>query len=278
MRPLRVTNIQRGCVYDGPGVRTTVFLKGCPLRCPWCCNPETQSFEQELFIDDEKCLYNKGISSRLCAECIRLGGTRYVDECPLGVAEKVSYDYSTEELHSTLLKDKSLYERANGGVTFSGGEPLLYANQLIPLLDILNREGISIAIETTLVSSKKVVETVVQYIQCWIIDLKLQPQLLLYDTEYLNQLKDNLFFLSGKDTVFRLVFVDEMLPEKETVLKRLVFFKIFEVELLLCHNLGQKKYVRLGRESKNYSASKDKAVVFLDYLNKNKIKSILLTI
>lgn len=74
MKSLEVTNIQRGCVYDGPGVRTTVFLKGCSLCCPWCCNPETITREDAFYIDNSKCLKYQGISSSICNACEKYGG------------------------------------------------------------------------------------------------------------------------------------------------------------------------------------------------------------
>ena len=207
---LRVINIQRGCVYDGPGVRTTVFLKGCSLHCPWCCNPETISYEEQWFIDDRKCVLRQGRSSQLCAPCERQDGTRSIQSCPYGVVEPTSYDYSTEELLEILLKDKELYKESHGGVTFSGGEPLLQSEELVTILSKLKGLNVHIVLETTLVASEKAINLVLPYVDLYIIDLKLQPQMKLSDRSYLGSIKNKLSLMRDKQKCFRLVFVDEV--------------------------------------------------------------------
>ena len=172
MKQLRVTNIQSGCVYDGPGVRTTVFLKGCSLHCPWCCNPETISYEKQWFIDDRKCVSRQGLCSELCNPCVRLNGVRSIHSCPYGVAEPAFHDYSPEKLLEILLKDNELYKESHGGVTFSGGEPLLQSEELVNLLNLLKGFGIHIAIETTLFASTEALAVVLPYVDFYIIDLK----------------------------------------------------------------------------------------------------------
>lgn len=133
---LKITNIQRGCVYDGPGVRTTVFLRGCTYRCPWCCNPETIS-ERDHYLDWAKCQDYKGRTSTLCDSCERLGGKKPLSECPFGVYEKTYKEYDAKSLERELEKDYELMRASGGGVTFSGGEPLLFAKELEPILESL---------------------------------------------------------------------------------------------------------------------------------------------
>lgn len=278
MKPLRVTNIQRGCVYDGPGVRTTVFLKGCSLRCPWCCNPETQLFEEEWFVDNEKCLKNRGIPSALCLNCVRYGGKETENSCPFGVAEKTSNDYESNELFDILLKDFSLFTQTNGGITFSGGEPLLYSNSILPLLVNLKAFGVSIALETSLTSPLDSIRLLLPYVDYWIVDLKLQPQLLLYDLNYLNRIKNNLDILRDKYVLYRMVFVDKMLEDTKTVIDCLKQLGVESVELLSCHDLGEKKYLKLSRKFCSYSADQTNTSLFARILNNNGIKSSLLAI
>lgn len=278
MKPLRVTNIQRGCVYDGPGVRTTVFFKGCPLRCPWCCNPETQQFEEEWFVDNEKCLKNRGVPSRLCLNCVRYGGKETEHSCPFGVAENTSNDYESKELLEILLKDYSLFTQTNGGITFSGGEPLLYSDSILPLLVNLKAFGVNIVLETSLISPQDNILLLLPYVDCWIVDLKLQPQLFLYDLKYLNRMKNNLDVLRDEYVLYRMVFVDKMLEDAKTVINCLEQLGVESVELLSCHDLGKKKYLKLSREFYSYSADQTNARLFARIINDNGINSSLLAI
>ena len=224
---IRVTSIQRGCVYDGPGVRTTVFLKGCTMSCPWCCNPETISSAEEYFIDDTKCLQLKGISSKLCEFCIRNSGTRSLSECPFGVAVPVSKDYTPEELFEILARDFSIMRNSGGGVTFSGGEPLLQIDVLEPLLLKLIDNGIHIVIETTLFIPLLNILKASMYVNLFIVDLKLQPLHKLYKNEaYIATLDNTIKKLGYNKTLFRVVFINEMSDDLEYTLDVIKKLKI----------------------------------------------------
>lgn len=115
---MTITNIQRFSLHDGPGIRTTVFLKGCSIRCPWCSNPENINHQIEKYVKDGK----EGFYGK---------------------------EYSVDEVLKEVLKDKIFYED-NGGVTFSGGEALLYAKELLPLMEQIKQNNISIAVESSL--------------------------------------------------------------------------------------------------------------------------------
>ena len=275
LRVLRVTNIQRGCVNDGPGVRTTVFLKGCPLCCPWCCNPETQSYEKDYFVDDSKCLKLNGIPSKLCRLCERNGGSVPLLDCPFGVVDETSCDYNTEELMSQLIKDETLFLESTGGVTFSGGEPLFQAESLLPILKKLKQKKVNVALETTLFSSKEKLTSVLDYVDCFIVDLKFQPQMYLYNNDYFNILKNNYLALIDKEVVNRMVFVNEMASVREDILSKLKILDISTIEVLMCHNLGEKKYYKLGLVNKNYEANSLLAKEFVASLVINGINAKL---
>ena len=116
---VRITNIQHFSLDDGPGIRTTIFLKGCNLTCPWCCNPENINFEIENYIHNNQ-------------------------------KESFGYDIPLEELEKEILKDEVFYSENDGGVTFSGGEPLLQIKELEPLLKSLRSKNINICFETAL--------------------------------------------------------------------------------------------------------------------------------
>lgn len=243
---LDVCAIQRGCVYDGPGIRTTVFLRECPFRCPWCCNPESIYVDKTQFIDNDRCLRLKGLTSNICNLCERNGGKRPLSDCPLGVCYPVSKKYNEKELISTLLKDKSLYKESGGGVTFSGGEPLLHTTALLPVLDALCRQGISVFFESTLMVEERELDDVLPYAEGFIVDLKLQPEMCLHSESYLGCILKRLKQLRGRKLLYRMVFVNSMQPYAKEVGLVLSQMGIDSIELLKCHNLAIRKYARLG--------------------------------
>lgn len=271
MKPLRITNIQRGCVLDGPGVRTTVFLKGCSLRCPWCCNPEAISFDEQFYLNNDKCLLQKGIVSRICDICERNGGEHSITDCPFGVAEAVSTDYDINPLIEILIKDVALFRETQGGVTFSGGEPVLYAQELAPILTKLKENDINIAFETSLVVPEVNISLLRPYVDYWIVDLKLQPQMKLYSEEYMGLISNNLYYITYANAWFRMVFVDEMFAERKMVINRLHQLSVGKLELLCCHNIALNKYLRLNLKNEYYCADYNKACQLADYLRSGDI-------
>ena len=156
---LNVTEIQRFCMHDGPGVRTTVFLKGCPLNCKWCHNPETKKAKSELLFYKNKCI--------LCGECVLACKTfaqsvtddikinrlkcvscfNCVKNCPTGALSKSGESMAIDEILSVVKKDKAFYGE-KGGVTLSGGEPFMQGEGVVELLDKCKQNGISTAVET----------------------------------------------------------------------------------------------------------------------------------
>ena len=272
---IRATNIQRGCVYDGPGVRTTVFLKGCTMKCPWCCNPETISSEADYFIDDSKCQLRKGIHSKLCVSCERNGGNQTISLCPFGVCEPTSHDYSVSELFEILSKDFDLMRSSGGGVTFSGGEPLLQIDALEPLLELLNNEGINIAFETTLTTNVESVEKAVNYADTMIVDVKLQPQHPLYNNKsYIKRLSNmlNICRENNQHVIFRLVFTDDMLNNSINTVSVLKTLNMDSIELLKCHNLGNNKYTKLNFSNADCTASFESLESFAVILGNENIR------
>lgn len=217
-----VTNIQRFCLHDGPGIRTTVFFKGCNLRCPWCSNPENLSFEIENYeYKNEKGTYG--------------------------------YEIDLQSLEKELLRDKTFYE-TGGGVTFSGGEALFQFNKIKDLLSNLKKQRINMCVETALTVPSDLVDIAIEYMDEFIIDIKI------LDKDNINKINGNIeLFISNINKIFNakknVTFRIPMAPnyiytEKniECILKFLEKYKPNKVEIFKIHNLADKKYKTLGKK------------------------------
>lgn len=155
-----IGNINRYALHDGPGIRTTVFFKGCTLHCPWCHNPELISTEPEIAFYPERCI-SCGDCQAVCPqEAVDLQNENHIDRrrcngcglcvesCPADALTLIGREYELEELVEILLRDRLFYERSGGGVTLSGGEPTQQLLFVSALLDRLRREKIHTTIET----------------------------------------------------------------------------------------------------------------------------------
>ena len=168
----RYFSIEEFSVYDGPGIRTTVFLKGCPLRCSWCHNPEGQSHEIEIVRSPNGC--------RGCKECERLAEcddgkmrftTESIDACPLSLLRVCGKDTEPEELCTLLLKNERILKNG-GGVTFSGGEPLAQSEFVFECLSLL-RGKLHTAIQTCGYCSEEVFAKALSLADYFLFDLKI---------------------------------------------------------------------------------------------------------
>ena len=157
-----VFNVQRYSIHDGPGIRTTVFLKGCPLCCAWCHNPEGMSPRPEIVVVESRCA-GCGECRRACPFGVSLGGegalpTHHeqcqlcgacVEACPTGARQMIGRTMNVPEVLQEILKDRLFYESSGGGVTFSGGEPLLQPHFLCALLEACRTHRLHTALDTT---------------------------------------------------------------------------------------------------------------------------------
>lgn len=210
-----VTAIQRLCLHDGPGVRTTVFLKGCLLDCPWCCNPETKNATPDCYTDGQ------AIVRRL----------------------------SSDQLFEKIIADLD-YFGTDGGVTFSGGEPLLQAQRLLPLLRKLKDHGVSICFETALYAPTACIELINSWVDHYIVDFKVIGSPFLKHNCHLDiDFEQNLSYLSRKVYKVRMVLIRGITDTVENVnelTKIVAQYNLPDPEFLQYHLLGTKKAERLG--------------------------------
>lgn len=180
---LRVTEIQRFCMHDGPGLRTTVFLKGCPLRCAWCHNPETQKYNKELLFYHNKCIacstcvnvcphgvhiieeqhtLDRG-KCALCGECINVCPTKAVDIC--------GREMEIGNILTLIEQDRAFYGHI-GGVTLSGGEPFAQKENTVALLKACKEKGFHTAIETCGYADTDVLRSAMPFVDLFLWDVK----------------------------------------------------------------------------------------------------------
>ena len=176
-----VTDIQKYSVHDGPGMRTNVFLKGCLLRCRWCCNPEAMLIKNVLMYDPKRCIgcgacagvcptgaaKDMGLDRELCTGCGKCEEICYAEARYLKVREMTS-----EEVVEEVLKDKIFYDRTGGGVTFSGGEAAYQIDFLEETLKLCKEKGINTAIETCGCMPWKNYERILPYLDVILYDIK----------------------------------------------------------------------------------------------------------
>ena len=158
-----IFDIQRFSVHDGPGIRTTVFMKGCSLRCGWCHNPEGLCMEPQVQFFKEHCI-----------GCGRCGGQRElenVSKCPAGALKRVGKNYTPEELLEEVLADLDFYG-VDGGVTFSGGECLLQADFVAHMLERLKDRGVTTAVDTCGNVPWENIEKTLPWCDTWLYDIK----------------------------------------------------------------------------------------------------------
>ena len=265
----KIFDIQRFSVHDGPGIRTTVFLKGCPLSCLWCHNPESKSAKSEIMLHGKKCIG--------CLECVRaceLGLHSFTEEgehlirrseCTLctkcaqacvGAIEICGKDNSAEAIIETVLKDRDFYKNSGGGMTLSGGEPLMQPEFAKELLSLAKAEGINTAIETSGYASFDAIEAIIPYTDLFLWDVKETDceRHKLYTGVSNERILENLRRLSaaGASIVLRCPIIPGYNDREEHLLAigRLAeeLDGVIRVDIEPYHPLGKSKALSVGKE------------------------------
>jgi len=268
MNRATVADIKRFAVHDGDGIRTTVFLKGCPLKCVWCHNPESIGFRPQLAYYKDKCI--------TCGECVSVcpygahtltrdghsfqrnlctGCGRCENVC-LGEALKLyGREMTVEQLLPLLLEDKDFYAASGGGVTLSGGECLMQPDFCAELLYALKCEGIHTAVDTCGFVSREALDKVIPYTDIFLYDIKaMDEKVHITCTGQSNRLiLDNIQYINsfGKLIEVRVPYVpgfnDDQIPHIGSFLKTLE--NVRAVKLLPYHNYASGKYTALDMEN-----------------------------
>ena len=263
---IRVSNIQRFATHDGPGIRTTVFLKGCPLHCPWCSNPETWKYEKVIMHDERKCVRCQSCLKECDREAISFTPEFHLDyrkcnscgkcvEVCLPDALSINgKDMTVEEIVAEAAKDIDYYRNSDGGVTLSGGEPLFQGEEVIELLRKLKGEGYHVALETTGMYEGSRLEKVLPYVDLFLFDVKHvdKKKLKEYTGGDLKDIETNLDYLS-KHCADKVIARTPVIPgfNRDDVYEIIDFVKakgIKEIDLLPYHSFGKNKWHDLQRQ------------------------------
>lgn len=263
-----IFNIQRFSVQDGPGIRTLIFFKGCPLRCLWCCNPESQDKGMNLIFNKVKCIgcgrciaacdagaisdgpQGKAVDREKCNLC-----GKCINACFTQAMEMAGEIKTVDELMAEILKDVALYKNSGGGVTLGGGEPMAQAELAAAVLKECRSQGINTAIETCGFAAWDSYEKVLKY-----------TDLVLFDIKHLNsnrhkkltghgneRILDNFRKIAGlsKRIIARIPLIPGLNTSSENIDELGCFLRaneIAEAHLLPYHKLGVNKYASIGLE------------------------------
>lgn len=248
-----IVNIQKFSIHDGPGIRTTVFFKGCPLNCWWCHNPESIKAEMEVIYKEKKCIR--------CGVCGQIDGLELKEvtenqcyNCPTEALEMMGELYTVEELMSVILADKTFYENSNGGVTFSGGEPLMQNNFLVEIAKACKEMGVHVTVDTTGFSDWKCIENILPFVDVFLYDVKFMDSVLhrKYTGVDNKLILENLIKLSSrkKEIYIRIPVIPMINDSEENIIGICEILKnihIRQVNLLPYHGIGSSKYKNLKR-------------------------------
>ena len=265
-----IFDIHRATTSDGEGLRTTVFLKGCPLKCRWCHNPESISFKNRLEWDSKKCIGCKSCENK----CIYFNEKGLhiehkdievdafdEDICPTGALKKIARHYEINEISKKLLKDKSFYEEFNGGITISGGEAMANFDYTLALLKEMKDNGIHTALDTCGYASSSNYMEVLPYTDLILYDLKLfDDEAHKYYTGVSNKIiLENIKMLAGSIKNDQKIWIrTPLIPGATATIDNIskigefisqnILEKIERWELCAFNNLCSQKYEKLDME------------------------------
>lgn len=246
----------------------TVFLKGCPLSCVWCHNPESQSAEVQLMYTLNKCI-ECGLCVDVCAQsactltanglvtnselCLLCGAC--IDACPATARELSGKNLAVDEIIAVIEKERVFFEQSGGGVTFSGGEPLIHADFLIQLLDACGKKGLHRAVDTAGLADSEIVLEIAKRTDLFLYDLKMMDsdKHQKYTGVRNERILENLQLLAkvGANIIIRIPLIKNINDDNENIIQTAVFIASLEgnkksINLLPYHNIAAGKYKKMG--------------------------------
>lgn len=287
----KVFNIQRFSTSDGNGIRTVVFLKGCPLRCVWCHNPESQEKGTEIFYDNGKCIGCRSCEGVCDEKCHIFGNGGHIfkrencascgkcaEICVSNALEICGETKSVQEIIETVIKDKPFYDESGGGITLSGGEPLAQFDFALSILKSAKEKGIHTAIETCGFTNENI-KIINEFTDLWLFDIKVlnEEKHLKYTGVSNKTILENLGVLDGMgaNIILRCPIIPNVNLNKEHFegLKKLALSlkNLKEIHLEPYHPLGISKSKQLGKAQRYNNTSfleSSKIIPFADELKK----------
>ena len=269
----RLVDIKRFAVHDGPGIRTTVFLKGCPLRCAWCHNPESWSPEPQVLLNLSRCIRCSSceavcpagdpkaiLASAPSRKASCPSGCRLcADACPTGSLEEAGRTTTVASVLEEVLQDEAYYRHSGGGLTLSGGEPFAQPAFSRALLEAAVGAGLHTAVETSGHGARASFLAAAPFVRLWLWDIKLmEPELYRqYTGGNLKTMLDNLQAVAstGAEIRFRVLFVPEIHLQKgidEATAALLKKYPQYPSEVIPYHLLGNAKREKLGLKEKRF--------------------------
>ena len=242
-----ISGIKRMEIHDGNGLRTTVFFKGCPLKCVWCHNPESISFEKQTAFFKNICIG--------CGICNNEHNELTAAKCPSEALVSYGTEYTPEELVKELLKDEQFFKNGHGGVTLSGGECLAQGDFAIEIAKLLSQKGISVYIDTCGFVKKETIQKIIPYVDKFLYDIKaIDEEVHIRCTGQSNMvIMENLEYINAQNVPveIRIPYVPGYNDNQiEKIGSFLTGFKcITAVKILPYHNYAASRYLALGMEN-----------------------------